>query len=218
MMAASIRFKGTGLWKSIASLTKDNSDDWFTDLDEIVIGEEVGFLLQKDPETYYLMTESFRKTSKVNINKDERSSTGTEGIWIRSEREEHLRSGDEPRWHNATLEAKYVRARSNFLINFNHRLSEIDRERIKEIKSINDKIAKLKAVYTATTFRGSRLKINAFTMWKGNSTIRPTDNYVKLITARREAHKYSGAMKFDDKYTWDTFVCGLRPADTYSSM
>jgi hypothetical protein len=40
-------FKGTGLWRTLSELTKNNRDDWFKAIERIAKGEEILFVITK---------------------------------------------------------------------------------------------------------------------------------------------------------------------------
>ena len=54
-------FKGTGLWRTLSELTKNNRDDWFKAIERIAEGEEMPFVITKTLDQYSIIKEGDRK-------------------------------------------------------------------------------------------------------------------------------------------------------------
>src|ERR1700712_255666 len=93
-----------------------------------------------------------------------------------------------------------------------------DEERIEDLPSVKVKVAKLKASYTSTTFRTGKDLILSFHTWKMDRSISASANWFALCAIRKDCHRFSGEVKYDEAYTWNIFKSGLFPRAEYSGL
>lgn len=197
--------RGTGQWRNVETLTKLNWEEWFESIKEVSIVEKYSFLLTHTREQYCHVYDASRKQ---DIGSD----------WVEFFKPPTSTDPAHRWWLISSLRDAYDIAESTFLLNFRHKLDDSDKARVKGIKSVPEKIAKLRAKYAATTSKSSSARVKAFTNWEMNTKVSPSENFVAMFTIRKEAHRHSGETTFSDDFMWTTFLSGLRPEEAYETL
>lgn len=124
----------------------------------------------------------------------------------------------EQEWWSSEKEREFRKSSAAFLLNLELKISDLDRSRIEHCASANEAIKTLHTKYFAVTYQASSETIRAFTSWTMDMKICPSDNWVKLHTIRRDAHRQMSSKLFDDVFTWNIFISGLRPREVYDTI
>jgi hypothetical protein len=204
-MADYKKYKGTGLWQTIPQLSASNKDEWFTSISTLARGEDAEYLFSSI-EQYTVITEAQRQLLGE-----------LDSSWVAQALREGEGFGQQKIWRNETLRKAYLKAEASFILNLHLKLNQVDADRVEGNRHFHEKIATLRAKYYTVTFSQSQELIGAFTQWKMDEVIPPTDNWIKLHSVRKEAHRHTDLI-FNDNFTWSIFLQGLRPKGAYDNI
>lgn len=200
------KVSGTGVWKLVPTLTQAKRDEFFRQIQRLVDGKEIDYLLNKTIHQYSEINELQRRTQGIEL-----PTSGWECITGN-------KTGDEKTWRILAKGKAYKTAASEFSMNLESKLSERDQERIETIDNIPAQINALRKYYYRSTKASGRDKIIEFTNWKMNPTMTPEDNWNAMFKIRKEAQRHSKDTVFGKDLMWTFFVAGLRPKGTYTSI
>jgi hypothetical protein len=79
-------------------------------------------------------------------------------------------------------------------------------------------ITKLREKHYAITYLTSSELVREFTTWTIDSKKSPSDNFLAIYTVRTKAHRHSRNVHFDNRFTWNTFLAGLRLREAYKTL
>ncbi|KAI1004161.1 hypothetical protein K3495_g4052 [Podosphaera aphanis] len=197
--------KGTGLWKLVPILTRENKDEWFCLVEQILEGENSEWLLTKTHKEYAHVLDSARLQAP---EADWTSYTVT------------TKAGDKVKWWFVLeKDREYKKAQIQFILNIRLKINASDKDLIDEEEGgISVQFSTLKKRYDQITFTSGHNSIVAFTTWTMNTELSPSVNYSQLIKLRKKIQQFSPGTKFSSEFMWNIFVAGLRPREEYVAL